>query len=90
METSTLLSAHAWAEQTFGEVRLGHRSRTQRAVAMAAAIARDPAASLPKQMGSEAAVHGAYRFLQTPAVTYEQLPRFRPKRPLFDFREGIS
>ena len=73
METNTLLSAHAWAEQTFGEVRLGHRSRTQRAVAMAAAIARDPAASLPKQMGSEAAVHGAYRFLQTPAVTYEQL-----------------
>src|SRR5947199_242332 len=73
METSTLLSAQVWAEQTFGEVRLGHRSRTKRAVAMAAAIARDPAASLPKQMGSEAALHGAYRFLQTPDVTYEHL-----------------
>ncbi|MFL5703667.1 MAG: IS4 family transposase [Ktedonobacteraceae bacterium] len=75
METSTLLSAPAWAEQTFGEVRLGHRSRTERAVAMAAAIAADPAASLPKQMGSEAALHAAYRFLQTPDVTYEQLIR---------------
>ncbi len=75
METSTLLSAPAWAEQTFGEVRLGHRSRTERAVAMAEAIAADPAASLPKQMGSEAALHAAYRFLQTPDVSYEQLLR---------------
>jgi len=73
METSTLLSAPAWAEQTFGEVRLGHRSRTERAVAMASAIATAPAASLPKQMGSEAALHAAYRFLQTPDVSYEQL-----------------
>ena len=73
METSTLLSAPQWAEQTFGSVNLGHRSRRERAVTMAAAIAADPAASLPKQMGSEAALHGAYRFLQTPDVSYEQL-----------------
>jgi|SRR5437588_5742044 len=75
METSTLLSAPEWAKQTFGEVRLGHRSRTQRAVTMAAAIAADPAASLPKQMESEAALHAAYRFSQTPEVSYEQLMR---------------
>ena len=75
METSTLLCAPAWAEQTFGKVRLGHRSRSERAVQMATAIAADPAASLPKQMGSEAALHGAYRFLQTPQVSYEQLMR---------------
>jgi hypothetical protein len=75
METSTLLSAPEWAEQTFGEVRLGHQSRTERAVAMASAIAADPAASLPKQMGSEAALHATYRFLQTPGVSYEQLIR---------------
>jgi transposase-like protein/transposase Tn5 family protein len=73
METSTLLSAQCWAEQTFGAVRLGHRSRSERAVTMAAAIAADPMASLPKQMGSEAGLHGAYRFLQTPDVSYEQL-----------------
>src|SRR6266700_7114775 len=73
METSTLLSAPQWAEQTFGSVRLGHRSREKRAVTMAAAIAADPAASLPKQMGSEAEAHAAYRFVQTPQVSYEQL-----------------
>jgi len=73
METSTMLSAQQWAEETFGEVRLGHRSREERAVTMAAAIAVDPAASLPKQMGSEAEAHAAYRFLQTPQVSYEQL-----------------
>jgi len=42
---------------------------------MAAAIAADPAASLPAQMGSEAGLHAAYRFLQTPEVSYEQLIR---------------
>jgi Transposase DNA-binding len=75
METSTLLSAQEWAEQTFGEVQLGHCSRRGRAVKMAAAIAADPAGSLPKQMGSEAALHAASRFLQTPQVSYEQLMR---------------
>src|SRR5438128_12628830 len=75
METSTLLCAQQWAEETFGEVRLGHRSREERAVTMAAAFAADPGASLPKQMGSEAALHAAYRFLQTPEVSYEQLIR---------------
>ena len=62
METSTLLSAQQWAQETFGEVDLGHQSREERAVTMAAAMAADPAASLPKQMGSEADLHAAYRF----------------------------
>ncbi len=73
METSTLLSAQQWAEQTFGAVRLGHQRRTQPAVRMAAALATEPMASLPKQMGSEAEVHAASRFLQTAAVSYERL-----------------
>ncbi len=73
METSSLLSAPAWAEETFGQVDLGHRSREERAVTMAAAMAADPAASLPKQMGSEADAHAAYRFLQSPGVSYEDL-----------------
>jgi hypothetical protein len=91
METSTLVSAPAWAEQTFGEVRLGHRSRTERAVAMAAAIAADPAASLPKQMGSEAALHAAYRFLQTPDVSYEQLlrPHVEQTRTAMEHQERV-
>jgi hypothetical protein len=47
--------------------------RTKRAIAMASAMAHDPAASLPAQMQDEAALEAAYRFLQTPDVTYEQL-----------------
>src|SRR5713226_6652018 len=73
MKTSTLLSAQQWAEQTFGAVRLGDQRRTERAIAMACALAHDPAASLPAQMQGEAELEAAYRFLQTPDVTYEQL-----------------
>src|SRR5713226_7728198 len=75
MNPSTLLSARQWAEHTFGSVRLGYQSRTERAVEMAQAIAHDPPASLPAQMQGEAALEGAYRFLQTPDVTYEKLMR---------------
>src|SRR6266480_6867816 len=73
MNASTLLSAQQWAEYTFGSVRLGHQARRERAVKMAQAIAHDPAASLPAQMQGEAALEGAYRFLQTSGVTYEKL-----------------
>jgi len=75
MNASTLLSAQEWAEETFGGVRLGDKRRRERAVIMAAAIAHDPAASLPAQMQEEAALQAAYRFLQTPGVTYEKLMR---------------
>ncbi len=75
MKPSTLLSAHEWAESTFGSVHLGDQRRTKRAVALAQAIAHDPAGSLPAQMQDEAATQAAYRFLQTPDVTYEKLIR---------------
>ncbi len=73
MKASTLLSATQWAQQTFGAVHVGDQRRTKRAVTMATAIAREPAASLPMQMASQADLHAAYRFLQTPDITYEQL-----------------
>jgi hypothetical protein len=73
MNASTLLSALQWAEDTFGNVRLGDQRRTERAVAIASAIAHNPAASLPAQMQDDAATEAAYRFLQMPKVSYEQL-----------------
>ncbi len=73
MNASTLLSALQWAEYTFGSVHLGDQRRTERAVEIALAIAHNPAASLPAQMQDEAATEAAYRFLQTPDVTYEKL-----------------
>ena len=82
MDPETLLSAQRWAEQTFGEVQLGHQQRDTRAVRLATAMAANPAASLPEQMGSEGQVHAAYRFLQNPHVAYEALiePHVRQTR----------
>lgn len=73
MNPSSMLSALHWAEYTFGSVQLGDVRRTQRAVAIASAIAHNPVASLPAQLPDEAALEATYRFLQTPDVTYEQL-----------------
>ncbi len=73
MNPSTILSALQWAEDTFGSVHLGDVRRTKRAVAIACAIAQEPAASLPAQLPDEAALEATYRFLHTPDVTYEQL-----------------
>jgi transposase-like protein len=73
MEKSVLLEAKEWAKKTFGSVRLGDIRRTQRAVSIAEAMARNPSATLPRQMGNEASLHAAYRFLQTPDVQYERL-----------------
>jgi Transposase DNA-binding/Transposase Tn5 dimerisation domain len=73
MEVAELVSAPEWARQTFATVRLGDRRRTQRVVQMAEVMARRPAGTLPQQMQSEAALHGAYRVLQCPDVHYEQL-----------------
>ena len=75
MDPSILLSPQQWAEYTFGCVHLGDQRRTMRAVEIAASIARHPSASLPRQMPDEAALHAAYRFLQNPHVSYEQLMR---------------
>jgi hypothetical protein len=59
MQTGTLMSAQQWAEQTFGEVDLGHQRREERVVRIATAMAIDPGASLPQQMGSEGEAHAA-------------------------------
>ena len=75
LEWSTVLSADEWAQATFGEVRLGDERRTQRAVKLASAMAREPQGSLPKQLGQRKEVQAAYRFLQSGQVSYEALMR---------------
>ena len=72
MNASLLLSAHGWAEATFGGVHLGDERRGRRAVAIAEAIAQQPQASLPRQMQTPGALQAVYRFLQNPHVSYEQ------------------
>src|SRR6266700_1627566 len=73
MHANLLLSAHEWAEATFGGVHLGDERRRRRAVAIAEAIAQQPQASLPRQMQEPGALQAVYRFVQNPHVSYEQL-----------------
>src|SRR5439155_8652010 len=75
MHASLLLSAHEWAEATFGGVHLGDERRRRRAVAIAEAIAQQPQSSLPRQMQEPGALQAVYRFVQNPHVSYEQLIR---------------
>ena len=75
MELNRSVSAAEWAVMTYGSVRLGDERRTQRAVKMASALARDPMASLPKQFGGQAATKAGYRFLESAQTSYEQLMR---------------
>lgn len=62
-----------WAQQQWGTCQLGDRRLTARAVQVGQAIARDPQASLPAQMGDPSALRGAYRLLNNERVHVEQL-----------------
>jgi Transposase DNA-binding len=73
MEVKELLSPQQWAERTFGGVQLGHVARTQRAVTIATAMAREPAGSLPAQQQSDAGTKAVYRFCENAHVSYEAL-----------------
>ena len=73
MEVKDLFSPQEWAEQTFGATQLGHVARTRRAVAIAAAMAREPAGSLPAQQQSDAGTKAVSRFCENGHVSYEAL-----------------
>ena len=82
MELAPTLSPERWAAQTFGAARLGDRRRTRRVVALAAALARQPDASLPAQLRDPAALKAAYRLLDAPALSHAALlaPHWRQTR----------
>ncbi len=87
MSAAQLLSAEQWAQATFGWVCLGDPRRTRRAVAIAQALARKPAGSLPQQLHDGAALEATYRFLHTPQVSYEELIRPHEEATRQDCRE---
>jgi len=84
MNEADLQEPEDWASKTFGPAELGDQRRTDRLVRMAAAIAHDPAASLPTAMRNWSDTLAAYRFLDTPEVTHEQimLPHWMSTREL--------
>jgi Transposase DNA-binding/Transposase DDE domain len=66
-------SAAAWAEREFGQVQLGDKRRTRRAVQMAQAMACQPDGTVGQQMVGWAAQKGAYRLLANEAVSHRQV-----------------
>ena len=80
-----LLAPDAWAALHFGDVDLGDVRRNARAVSMAAAMARRPDASIPRQMGDAHQAKAAYRLLsRSDMVTFDSLasPHHRQTREL--------
>jgi len=73
MKAMSVLDAKEWAIETFGKVELGDPRRSDRAVQVAAAMAENPAASLPTQMGDQSALQAAHRLFINEAISFEQL-----------------
>ena len=63
----------AWAEQHFGAAHLGDRRRVQRAVTLAAGMARQPGGSIPQLFLHRYDVKAAYTLLDRPEVTPQHL-----------------
>jgi hypothetical protein len=62
-----------WAQRQWGETQLGDQRRTRRAVRVGAALASQPAASLPQQTASWSELKAAYRLLNEPDATHQAL-----------------
>lgn len=75
VETTFVGDTRRWALEHFGRVRLGDVRLERRVVDVAARLAQRPASSLPQQMGSACALKAAYRVLDHPCVSQEQLER---------------
>jgi hypothetical protein len=73
MSPKELENPEEWASQTFASAELGDPRRTDRLVQIAAALAEEPAASLPNAMRNVSETMAAYRFLNTPEISHEQI-----------------
>jgi Transposase DNA-binding len=62
-----------WAVKTFGAAECGDPRRTDRLIKVASALAKNPSASLPCALETWGETLGAYRFLDNPAINYEQI-----------------
>src|SRR5438309_1232021 len=62
-----------WAVEQFGSVALGDRRLRQRAIEMGQAMAQRPADGIAKQMGDWNGQRGAYRLLDSEAVSHAAL-----------------
>jgi hypothetical protein len=68
---ANITEARSWAHEEFGSIKLGHASRTKRLVRMGAQAAIRPAGKVTGVFVDAAALEGAYRWLESPAVQVE-------------------
>jgi hypothetical protein len=64
-----------WAEQEFGEAKLGDDRRRQRLVAMCARVASSPAGKVTEVFSESAEREGAFRLLENDAVSVDEIGR---------------
>lgn len=62
-----------WAREEFGGAELGDIRRTRRAVKVAAGLVREPASSIPRALGNDADIKGAYRLIENDGVSHAGL-----------------
>jgi hypothetical protein len=62
-----------WAEEEFGQARLGDQRLTQRLVTLARDFGANPQAQIPQACQSRAKTKAAYRFLDHPRTTMKDL-----------------
>jgi Transposase DNA-binding/Transposase Tn5 dimerisation domain len=65
------IDTREWAEQQFGNCRLGDRRRTKRLSEVAVQVANHPSASFPQQLQSWADLKAAYRLFDGDEVTFD-------------------
>lgn len=73
MKLKNFTDLNAWAVEQWGDTELGDSRRTQRAIAVGAAIAANPEASLPNIMSGWNEVRAAYRLFAEKDVTHSEL-----------------
>jgi len=66
-------SARDWAEDEFGEAQFGDVRRARRLVALAAEVAQQPSGTVTGACRSSASKEGAFRWLESRAVSLEPL-----------------
>jgi hypothetical protein len=66
-------AASEWAEEEFGQARLGDQRLTQRLVSLARDFAANPQAQIPQACQSRAKTKAAYRFFDHPRTTMQDL-----------------
>ena len=73
MKLKNFTDLNAWAVEQWGDTQLGDSRRTDRAIAVGAAIAANPEASLPNIMSGWNEVRAAYRLFAEEEVTHSEL-----------------